>query len=111
VGQIVSSEKTLTELSGELEIQPAVLRNWMRLVERGGTAAVAAGEDVVPASRARELEQQVKELQRLVGKQAMTIEILEATRDLVKKSPHLFRGVVCRMNIWRVQRQGMRPAW
>jgi len=57
-----------------------------------GTAAVAAGEDVVPASRVRELEQQVKELQRLVGKQAMTIEILEAARDLVKKSPHLFRG-------------------
>ncbi|HEY3202593.1 MAG TPA: hypothetical protein VGL03_02925, partial [Thermoanaerobaculia bacterium] len=44
-------EKTLAELSRELEIQPAVLRNWMRLVERGGTAAVAAGEDVVPASR------------------------------------------------------------
>jgi len=39
-----------------------------------------------------ELEQQVKELQRLVGKQAMTIEILEAAREVVKKSPHLFRG-------------------
>ncbi len=85
VGQVVSGEKTLAELSRELEIHPAVLRNWMRLVERGGTAAVAAGEDVVPASRARELEQQVKDLQRLVGKQAMTIEILEATRDLVRK--------------------------
>jgi hypothetical protein len=49
---------------------------------------VATGEDVVPASRVRELE----ELQRLVGKQAMAIEILEAARDLVKKSPHLFKG-------------------
>lgn len=48
----------------------------MRLVERGETTAVAAGEQVVPAS----LEQQVKALQRLVGKQAMTIEILEAAR-------------------------------
>ncbi len=98
VGQVVSGEKTLAELSRELEIQPAVLRNWMGLVERGGTAAVAAGEDVVPASRARELEQQVKDLQRLVGKQAMTIEILEATRDLVKKihtcsEPSLWPGI------------------
>lgn len=92
VSQVLSGEKTLAELSRELEIQPAVLRNWMRLVERGGTTAVAAGEDVVPASRVRELEQQVKQLQRLIGKQAMTIEILEAARDLVKKSPHLFKG-------------------
>ena len=92
VGQIHSGEKTLAELSRELEIQPAVLRNWIVLVDRGGTTAVAAGEDVVPASRVRELEQQVKQLQRLVGKQAMTIEILEAARDLVKKSPHLFKG-------------------
>ena len=53
---------------------------------------MAAGEDVVPASRVRELEQQVKQLQRLVGKQAMAIEILEAARDLVKESPHLFKG-------------------
>lgn len=92
VGRIVSGEKTLAELSRELDILPAVLRNWMRLVERGGTTAVAAGEDVVPASRVRELEQQVKDLQRLVGKQAMAIEILEAAREVVKKSPHLFKG-------------------
>src|SRR5664280_138187 len=78
--------------SRELGISPSVVRNWMRLVERGGTTAVAAGEDVVPASRVRELEQQVKELQRLVGKQAMTIEVLEAAREIVKKSPHLLRG-------------------
>jgi len=67
LGQVVSGEKTLAELSRELEIQPAILRNWMRLVERGGAAAVAAGEDVVPASRARELEQQVKVLRQLPG--------------------------------------------
>ena len=92
VSQILSGEKTLAELSRELEVQPSIVRNSMSLVERGGTTAVTAGEEVVPASRVRELEQQVKELQRLVGKQAMTIEILEAARDLVKKSPHLFKG-------------------
>jgi transposase len=64
----------------------------MRLIERGGQAAVDAGEDVVPLSRVRELEKQVKDLQRLVGKQAMTIEILEAARDVVRRSPHLFKG-------------------
>jgi len=84
----------MAEMSRELEVAPAVLRNWMRLVERGGTTAVAAGEDVVPASRVRELEQQVKQLQRLVGKQAMTIEILEAAREIEKKIPAGSKGQV-----------------
>ena len=66
----------------------------MRLVERGGTTAVAAGEDVVPASWVRKLEQQVKELQRLVGKQAMTIENLEAAREVEKKVHTCSKGPV-----------------
>ena len=37
VGQIHSGEKTMAELSREFEVQPAVLRNWMALVDRGGT--------------------------------------------------------------------------
>jgi transposase len=67
------------------------------MVERirsGETAAAAvdADEDVVPASRVRELEKQVKELQRIIGKRAVTIEILEAAREVAKKSPHVFKG-------------------
>jgi transposase len=94
VGRISSGEKTMAELSRELEVQAAVLRNGMRLVERWGKTAVAAGEDVVSASRVRELGQQVKQLQRLVGKQAMTIEILEAAREIVKKTPAGSKGQV-----------------
>jgi transposase len=90
--RISSGEVTLAEVSRELSVQPALVRRWMALAERGSTAAVEAGEEVVPISRVRELEKQVKELQRLVGKQAMTIEILEAAREVVKKSPHLFKG-------------------
>ncbi len=92
VERIRSGAATLAEVSRELEIAPAVLRNWMRLVERGSKTAVDAGEEVGALSRVKELEKQVRDLQRLVGKQAMTIEILEAAREVVKKSPHLFKG-------------------
>ena len=92
VARIESGETTVAALSRELNIQPTVIRRWMKLSERGSTAAVEAGEEVVPASRVRELEKQIRDLQRLVGKQAMTIEILEAAREIVKKSPHLFKG-------------------
>jgi len=86
VDRIRSGSATLAELSRELEISPTILRNWLRLVERGGKAAVEAGEEVVALSRVRELEKQVRDLQRLVGKQTMTIEILEAAREVVKNS-------------------------
>lgn len=92
VARVQSGETTLAAISRELDIQPTIIRRWIKLTERGSTAAVQAGEEVVPISRVRELEKQVKELQRLVGKQAMTIEILEAAREEVKKSPHLYKG-------------------
>jgi transposase len=90
--RIKAGEVTLAEVSRELNIAPALIRKWMKLAEGGSTAAIEAGEEVVAISRIRELEKQVRDLQRLVGKQAMTIEILEAARDIVKKSPHLFKG-------------------
>jgi transposase-like protein len=37
VGRIASGEKMLAELSRKLGISQSVLRNWMRLVEHGGT--------------------------------------------------------------------------
>lgn len=92
VERIRSGDTTLATIARELDIQPTVIRRWIKLDERGSTAAVQAGEEVVPISRLRELEKQVRDLQRLVGKQAMTIEILEAAREVVKKSPHLFKG-------------------
>ena len=92
VERVRTGETTVATLARGLDIQPSVIRRWMKLDEGGSTTAVQAGEEVVPVSRMRELERQVRDLQRLVGKQTMTIEILEAAREVVKKSPHLFKG-------------------
>jgi len=44
---------------------------WRRLMAQGALTAATAGEEVVPASEYRALEQQVRELHRLLGKKAM----------------------------------------
>src|SRR3954471_4591762 len=54
VQRILTGEKTLAELSRELDISPSVIRNWKRFAEAGATTAVHASEDVVPASPLRE---------------------------------------------------------
>ena len=92
VERIAKGEKTLAELSRELDIQPSVIRGWTRRVEAGAKVAVGANEDVVPASALREAQQRIRELERLLGRKQREIEILEAAREVVKKSPWLRKG-------------------
>ena len=49
----------------------------------GGQEAVRADEEVVPISRVRELENRVRELERLLGRKTMENEIL---REALAKS-------------------------
>src|SRR5712692_1389168 len=90
--RILTGEKTVADLSRELDIVPSVIRNWARRSEAGATTAVAANEDVVPASQLREAYGRIRELERLLGKKQMEIEILEAARDVVKKVPGCAKG-------------------
>src|SRR5262245_20852206 len=85
VQQLLKGEKTLAEVSRELDIQPSVVRQWKRRFEAGATAAVATNEDVVPVSALREAHQRIRELERLLGKKQMEIEILQAAQEVVKK--------------------------
>jgi transposase-like protein len=76
VQRILSGEKTLAELSRELDISPSVIRNWKRYAEAGATTAVQASEDVVPASHLREAYAKIRDLERALGRKTMEVEIL-----------------------------------
>lgn len=58
-------------------IQPNQLFYWRKLASQGALTATGAGEEVVPASDYRALQNQVRELQRLLGKKSMEAEILK----------------------------------
>ena len=91
VQRILSGEKTLAELSRELDISPSVIRNWKRFAEGGATTAVQANEDVVPASQLREAYARIRDLERALGRKTMEVEILRAAQEVVKKTPALRR--------------------
>jgi len=90
IARVARQELTLAELSRELAVSLSVVRRWQALRERGGRTAIAANEDVVPASELRAAQQRIKELERALGKKAMEIEILQAARDEVKKRPRYY---------------------
>src|SRR5215510_5328171 len=57
-------------------VKPNQLFQWRKLHQAGALLAVTAGEAVVPASQFAEALQEIKTLQRLLGKKTQEVEIL-----------------------------------
>jgi transposase len=68
---------------------------WRKLYQDGSLSAVSVGEQVVPASDLVEAMKQIRELQRLLGKKTMEVEILREAveygraKKLIARSPLL----------------------
>src|SRR5213592_3696224 len=95
VQRILTGEKTLAELSRELDISPGVIRNWKRFAEAGATTAVQTSEGVVPASQLREAYAKIREPERALGRKTMEVEILRAAREVVKNGRARRRHAIC----------------
>ncbi len=68
---------TVSHVARLHEIQPSLLFKWKKQYQEGSLTAVAAGEDVVPASELAAAIKQINQLQRLLGKKTMEVEILK----------------------------------
>jgi transposase len=58
------------------------LFTWRRLAAQGALTAAGAEEEVVPASDYRALQNQIRELQRLLGKKTLEAEILKEALEV-----------------------------
>jgi transposase len=65
-------------------VSPSLLFGWRRRMAEGGLEAVRADDDVVSASRVRELEAKVRDLERLLGRKTMEAEILREALDVAR---------------------------
>jgi transposase len=65
-------------------IAPSQLFTWKRRMLEGGFQAVAADEEVVGTSRVRELERRVRQLERLLGRKTLEVEILKEALDAAR---------------------------
>jgi len=67
-------------------VSPNQLFTWRRLAEQGALTATQAEEEVVPASVFRASQEQIRELQRLLGKKTLENEILKEALDIAAES-------------------------
>ncbi|EFH6972145.1 IS3 family transposase [Escherichia coli] len=85
-------------------IQPSLLFKWKKQYQEGSLTAVAAGEDVVPASELAAAIKQINQLQRLLGKKTMEVEIL---KEAVEYAQSLKMDSACALVTFG---QGIAPA-
>ena len=74
-------------------IAPNQLFHWRKLAAQGALTAAGRGEEVVPASEYRALQNQVRELQRLLGKKTLEAEVLKEALEVVDSKKRLLRSV------------------
>jgi transposase len=67
-------------------VSPNQLFTWRRLAEQGALTATQAEEEVVPASTFRAQQDQIRELQRLLGKKTLETEILKEALEVATDS-------------------------
>lgn len=60
------------------------LFQWRKLYQEGSLSAVSAGETVVPASELADALKQIRELQRILGKKTMQVEILQEAVEIAR---------------------------
>src|SRR2546423_14258815 len=65
-------------------INPNQLFHWRKLERMGSLTAVEAGESVVPAAELEGARRQIRELQRLLGKKTLEVEILKEAVEIAR---------------------------
>lgn len=84
VEEAMQPGSSVSLVARQVGVAPSQLFAWKRRVLEGGQAAIQADEDVVGASRVRELEKRVRDLERLLGRKTMETEILKEALDLAR---------------------------
>jgi len=86
---------SISAVARKYGIHPNQLFTWRRLMHQGALVAAGANEPVVPLSEAKALRAQVRELERLLGRKTMEVEILKEglriarEKKLISRMPSL----------------------
>lgn len=77
VEQTMQPGMTVSAVTRMHSLSPGLLFGWRRRMAEGGQVAVQADDEVIAASRMRELETRVRDLERLLGRKTLEVEVLK----------------------------------
>ncbi len=82
---------SVSQVARKYGVNPNQVFNWRRLMREGALSAVRADEEVVGASEVKQLKVRIRELERLLGKKTLEIEILKEALEVVREKKLLLR--------------------
>jgi len=90
VAETMQPGMSISYVARQHGLSSSLVFRWRQLMSEGGKEAVRADDDVVAASEVRRLEERVRELERLLGRKTLEVEILKEALDLARaKKPTL----------------------
>lgn len=92
VAELMQPGMSMSYVARQHGLSPSLVFRWRRLMSEGGREAVRADDEVVPAVEARRLEERVRDLERLLGRKTMEVEILKEALDLARSKKATWRS-------------------
>src|SRR5262245_21646475 len=100
VAETMQPGQSISYVARQRGLSPSLMFRWWRLMSDGGKEAVSADDAVVAAAEVRRLEERVRELERLLGRKTLEVEILKEALERVRAK----NRPCCRARRWRTVR-------
>jgi transposase len=84
--------ETISSVARRYGVSPSLMFRWRNLNDHGSLESLGADEHVVPASEVKGLKNRVRELERLLGKKTMEVEILKEAVEIAREKKLLLPG-------------------
>jgi len=72
-------------------VAPSLLYRWRKLMSEGGMVAVKSDDSVISAAEARDMKKRIRELERLLGRKTMEVEILKDALEVAREKKLISR--------------------
>lgn len=86
--------ETVSSTARRHGVAPNLLYRWRKLLSEGGAAAVDSDEPVVGNSQVKKLEERVRELERILGRKTMEVEILREALSKADSKKRISRPIL-----------------
>jgi transposase len=82
---------SVSQVARKYGVNPNQIFNWRRLMREGALSAVRVEEEVVAASEVKQLMARIRELERLLGKKTLEVEVLKEALEVAREKKLLLR--------------------
>ena len=84
VAETMQPGMSLSYVARRHGLSPSLVFRWRQLMSEGGKEAIRVDHDVVGASEDRRLDDRVRDLERMLGRKTLEVEILKEALDLAR---------------------------